>query len=116
MLVILGVILGVAGGMLVLRLDVIRQFLRVLAFAPAVFAMLFLVSSPVSEVVFSSSANAAEVGGISRPKRVLFIVFDEFPQESLLDGTGHIDAELYPHFAEFVKGATWYRNETTVAP
>ncbi len=44
------------------------------------------------------------------------VVMDEFPLESLLDGTGKIDAALYPNFAKLASGSTWYRNDATVAP
>ncbi len=44
------------------------------------------------------------------------VVFDEFSIESLLDGSGRVDASLYPELRELAGDATWYRNETTVAP
>ena len=34
-----------------------------------------------------------------RPNRVVMVVLDEFPEASLLDGQGAIDAELFPNFA-----------------
>src|SRR5690606_941510 len=43
------------------------------------------------------------------------VVLDALPTASLLDGTGRIDAELYPHLAAFAEDATWYRNHTTTA-
>ena len=43
------------------------------------------------------------------------IVLDEFQEESLLDGNGHVDAALFPNFAALAKASTWYRNSTTVA-
>jgi hypothetical protein len=108
-------IAGVLGAVLLVKVDIVRQFLRLLAVAPVIFALLFLVASPVSSVVFESGAKAATVG-FSRPKRVVFVVFDEFPEMSLLDGSGHIDSQLYPNFAAFAGTSTWYRNETTLAP
>src|SRR5690606_40436362 len=44
-----------------------------------------------------------------------YIVFDALPTAGLLDGSGHIDAELFPNFARLADGATWYRNNTSVA-
>ena len=114
-LLLIGAIAGIGGAALVLRVDAVRQFLRILAIAPVVFGLLFLVASPVSDVVFASQAKAATVG-FSKPKRVVFILFDEFPEMSLLNGSGSIDSQLYPNFAAFAQHSTWYRNETTVAP
>jgi hypothetical protein len=53
---------------------------------------------------------------IHNPKRVVIVTFDEFPEGSLLDGTGHVDKGLYPNFARLEAASTWYRNDTTVAP
>ena len=108
--------IGLIGGLLVLRIEVVRLFLRYLAFAPVIFAFLFLFSSPVTAVVFDSGTAPAKNVHIGNPKRVVMVVMDEFPIESLLDGTAHVDAALYPHFAELAGDSTWFRNETTVAP
>jgi hypothetical protein len=114
-LVLIGIAAGIAGMFLVWQFDVMRQFLRILAIAPIVFGLLFVAASPVTDVVFGGSEAAAKVG-FSNPKRVVLVVFDELPEMSLLDGSGHIDRDLFPNFAEFADDATWYRNETTVAP
>ncbi len=107
---------GLIGGFLVLRVEIARLFLRYLAFAPVVFAGLFLFASPVTAVVFDHGTAPASNVHIGSPKRVVMIVMDEFPLESLLDGTGHIDATLFPHFAALAGDSTWFRNDTTVAP
>jgi hypothetical protein len=114
-LVVLGIAAGIAGVLLVFRFDVTRQFLRILAIAPVIFGLMFVAASPITDVVFGGSEAAARVG-FSNPKRVVFVVLDELPEMSLLDGSGHIDRELFPNFARFADDATWYRNETTVAP
>jgi uncharacterized membrane protein YeaQ/YmgE (transglycosylase-associated protein family) len=114
-LVVAGVVGGVLGAALLLKVDIVRQFLRLLSVAPVIFAVLFLVASPVSDVVFNTGAKASTVD-FSRPKRVVFVLFDEFPEMSLLNGSGHIDSGLYPNFAAFADNSTWYRNETTLAP
>jgi hypothetical protein len=44
------------------------------------------------------------------------LTLDELPLTSLLDGTGHIDAELFPNLAKLAGNSTWYRNSTTVSP
>jgi hypothetical protein len=111
-----GIVAGVAVALLVARFAVMRTWLRFLAVAPVIFAVLFLLSSSVRTVVFEPSPAAAQGVEIGNPKRVVMLVMDEFPVESLLDGNGRIDAELFPNFAAFAGDATWYRNNTTVAP
>jgi hypothetical protein len=115
--VLVGVALVAAAlvAVLVWRFAAARLFLRYLAIAPVLFAVLFLTSGSVNAAVFDSDPPAAKVT-IERPKRVVFVVMDEFPLTSLLDGTGHVDRDLYPNFAALADGSTWYRNATTVAP
>ncbi len=52
----------------------------------------------------------------SKPARppIVFVVFDAFPESMLMKPGGEIDAERFPGFAELTRGATWYRNATTV--
>jgi hypothetical protein len=102
------------GGAWLVRFEVVRQVLHVLAIAPLAFAALFLVDSDVSGAVWSSPppVRPAEV---TTPHRVVLVVLDEFPVESLLDGRGAVDRELYPAFADLADHATWYRNTTTVS-
>ena len=115
-LVHLGVLSGMLGALAMLRLDWVRMWMRMLAIAPALFALLFLFSSPASSVVFGGKTEGAAGVEAKNPKRVVMVVFDEFPEQSLLDGNGGVDAELFPNFAKLAADSTWYRNETTVAP
>ncbi len=115
-LVIGAAVAGVLVGVLVLRYATVRLWLRYLAIAPVIFAVMFLLFSPVSTVVFNQTSGAIATAVPKKPNRVVMIVMDEFPLESLLDGTGHIDATLFPHFAELAQSSNWYRNDTTVAP
>jgi hypothetical protein len=110
-----GAVLGVLGGLAMLRLAVVRTFLRFLSVAPPVFGALFVFASAVTPVIFVSDPNAATLT-IPRPKRVVMIVLDELPTASLLDGKGQLDATLFPNLASLAKGSTWYRNQTTVGP
>ncbi len=114
-LLVVAAILGVAGGVLLLRFDAVRRFLRYLAFAPIAFAVLFVFFSPVSTLLFPSKSSAAKLE-IGNPSRVVMVVMDELPVESLLDGNGKVDATLFPNFASLANGSTWYRNTTTVSP
>ncbi len=111
----LGVVGAVGAFVLVARLPVLHTWLGYLSIAPFGFAALLLFASPASTVVFDSQPAAAAVT-VAHPHRVVMIVLDEFPLTSLLDGHGNIDAQLYPNFAKLAGTATWYRNDTTVAP
>ena len=111
--------LVVVGGVLtaaaLLRIDIAGRFLRYLAIAPPLFVVLFLMSDQVSPLVFSGHVADADVD-IKRPNRVVMVVMDEFPLESLLDGSGHVDPVLFPNFAALAQGSNWYRNATAVSP
>jgi len=88
-----------------------RSFLHFASLSAPVFVALFVVASPVSQIFESSSSHAVRVRSKSP---VLWLVFDELPTASLLDGHGRIDAGLFPNFAALASDATWYRNNTTV--
>ena len=87
----------------------------VLALGPLLFVGTFLVSSPASDVLRSSSVGAAELEGTGEARSLVMIVFDEWPQNSIFDATGEIDADLYPNLAALAADGAWYRNATTVA-
>ncbi len=114
---LLAAAVAVAGAFLILvyRFALARSWLRVLALAPIVFFVLFLAASPVTGVVFGSERGALDVA-VARPHRIVWIVFDELPESSLLDGTGAVESGLFPNFATLASTSTWYRNSTTIAP
>ena len=89
--------------------------LLVLALGPLLFVGSFLVSSPASDVLRSSSVGAAELEGSGEARSVVMVVFDEWPQNSIFDAAGEIDADLYPNLAALAADGAWYRNATTVA-
>ena len=111
-----GLVAGLAGGHIYRRASWMRLYLRVASVAPLAFASIFLVASPTSDLVLGHAVGAADVDVPSTAPSVLFIVLDQLPTASLLDGHGHVDADLYPNIARLASGSTWYRNETTVAP
>src|SRR5437870_5163475 len=108
-----GLIVAIAVGFYIARSSVPQQWLRFLAVAPLVFSILFVTASPASILLFEH-VKAATVT-VAHPARIVLIVLDEFPEASLLDGHGHVDAGLFPNFAKLADGSTWYRNDTTVA-
>ena len=93
----------------------VRSFVTVISPAPLLFLLLFLVVSPVSELVLPEG-GAEAVAGESRSKTpVVMVVFDELPATSLMDAKDRIDARRYPAFAALASDATWYRTATTVS-
>ncbi len=112
---LVAIVAGAAAAVLLLRFDVARLYLRYLALAPVIFAILFVLSAQVSPLVTSSGVAKASIK-VRRPDRVVMVVLDELPLQSLLDGTGHVDAGLFPNIAKLAAGSTWYRNNTSVAP
>jgi hypothetical protein len=111
---------GVLAAALYARTSWLRLWLRYLAPAPLVFALVFLLVSPVSRLVLPATADsstaaapAAVTGGKHPP--VVMIFFDEFPLKSLLDSKGQIDRRVYPNFARLADHSTWYRNATGVS-
>ena len=108
---------GAGGAFVYLRAAGVRTFLTVLAVAPLVFLVLFLVFSPVADVLTTGEASAsASVDGPTRSSTpVVHIVLDELPVSTLVGSDGRIDATLFPNIAKFAAGATLYPHATTVA-
>jgi hypothetical protein len=115
LMILTALALGGLGGYLLLRAAPARMFVHFLAVAPVIFGVLFVFASPASSVVMTSGPSAASVD-VGAPNRVVFVMLDEFPTESLLDGSGRIDSTLFPNLAALAGQSTWYRNNTTVAP
>jgi hypothetical protein len=105
---------AVAAGVLYRRAAPVRSWLRYASVAPAIFALLFLFSSSVSELLSVGSGASAAVD-VDRNVPVIVLVLDEFPTSSLMRPDGTLDAELFPGFADLASNATWYRNASTVA-
>ncbi len=97
------------------RWDVVARTARTLAVAPVLSLGLFVFASPVHAVVTAGDVDALGVE-VERPAPIVFLLFDELPTASLLDGEGAIDGSLLPGFAALAGDATWYRNHTTMAP
>jgi Sulfatase len=118
-LVVLAAAVGLLAGALYAKQAWLKLWLRYLAPAPLVFALLFVLVSPTSKLVLPARAapsggSAAAVAPGERPPVVL-IFFDEFPLKALLDAKGRVDRRVYPNFAEFAERSTWYRNTTGVS-
>jgi hypothetical protein len=122
--------LGVAavlGGLVVaaLRLRAVptRSFLRIAGAASVVYLLQFLVLSPTAQLISGGGVPPLDDDVAARvtaqagddPPDVVLVVFDALPTNTLLDGRGRIDAELFPHFAALADTASWYRDSTTVS-
>jgi hypothetical protein len=105
---------GAAFSVACARAAPVRSFLTVLSPAPLVFLALFLVFSPVSELLRPEAAAAAASGPrTSAP--VVLVIFDELPAISLMGPGARIDAKRFPAFGRLARDTTWYRNATTVS-
>jgi hypothetical protein len=116
-LVALAAAVGLGAGVVYAQQAWVKLWLRYLAPAPLVFALLFALVSPTSKLVLP--AHAAPAGGMAvaagdRPP-VVMIFFDEFPLASLLDSKGRVDRRVSPNFASLAEHSTWYRNATGVS-
>ena len=118
-LVAVAALAGVAGGVLHAKRAGLRLWLRYLAPAPIVFALVFLLASPVSKLVLPQSGGVVDANApgvkIRAEHPVVMLLLDEFPLTSLLDSKGQIDRRLYPNFAKLAGGSTWYRNATALS-
>jgi Sulfatase len=93
----------------------VRSFVTVISPAPLLFLVLFLVVSPVSELVLPEGGAEAVAGEARSRVPVVMVVLDELPATSLMDARDRIDARRFPAFASLADDATWYRMATTVA-
>ncbi|MBX3314532.1 MAG: sulfatase-like hydrolase/transferase [Actinobacteria bacterium] len=95
----------------------VRLFLRYTAPVPAILAALFLFASPVAPLVRPPSAEVREASASSASDLppVVFVVLDELPTASILDGSGAVEGDLFPNLARVADTSTWYRNHTTGA-
>ena len=113
--VAVAVIVGAVVALLYARTRFVPMFLTLLSPAPLVFIVLFLVFSPVAELVWPGEASGEVVGPSRSSTPIVQVILDELPATTLETADGRFESRLFPNLARFVKGATWYRNATTVA-
>ena len=115
-LVLAALALGAGVAVLYARLGAVRLFFTLLAPGVIVFPGLFVTASPVTPLLADHrQVPEGESRTIARPAPIVFVIFDELPTTSLMDGEEGIDAGRYPGFAALAGRATWYRRATTVA-
>ncbi|HSD77411.1 MAG TPA: sulfatase-like hydrolase/transferase [Solirubrobacteraceae bacterium] len=108
-------LVGATVAALYARAGAVHAFLTVLSPAPLVFLALFLVVSPVSELVWRGDASGSVTGPSRSSTPIVHVVLDELPVTTLERPDGSFESELFPQLARLVAGATWYRNATTEA-
>lgn len=81
---------------------------------PVLSLAFFLVGLPASRVVWGEVEPVAPASVAEDPVPVVFVLFDELPAATLMEGPDRIDADRFPNFADFAGDAVWYRNATTV--
>ena len=113
-IIVAGLVIGFASAALVLRSKTIREWLNFLAIAPPIFAAMFFFNPQITVLRDANNVSVPTVVA-SHPKRVVLVVLDELPTNSLLNGHGEVDADLFPNLAALAQDATWYRNNTTDA-
>ena len=96
------------------RFGGVRSFMTALSPAIIVVPALFLMNPDVREAVVKTDDLFAPAR-IGNAPPIVFVVFDEFPTNSLLDKHHEIDEVRYPNFARLANGAGWYRNASTVS-
>ncbi len=114
LVIALAAAVGIAVALLYLRVAPARSFLTILSPSPVVFLALFLLASPIEKLVLPEDVDAA-VTDVSARAPVVMIVFDEFPDFSLMNRSEKIDADRFPNFARLARHSTWFRNATTVS-
>ena len=117
LLVAAALVAVVLAAVAVSRWPAVRLWLRYLAAFPILLGLGFLFASPVTDIVLSRDQAAAADGvAVGSPDPVVMIVLDELPLVSLLDERDRIDPQQFPNLARLSGDATWFRNETSVAP
>ena len=114
-LIALALLLGCLAATAYARTRFLRSIADVLIPAPAVVLAVFLLFSDASKLVLPQSEAKAATVEIHSRTPVVEVIFDEFPEGSLMDPEGRVDASRFPAFAELAAHSTWYRGATTVA-
>ncbi len=90
-----------------------RDWLAFIAIVPILAMALFFFSSPAGRYARAGAGASLQQSVTDAP--IIFLMLDEFPSLSLLNGKGEIDAVRYPNFARLAARTNWYRNYSTTA-
>jgi hypothetical protein len=103
---VVALLLGAGAALLYLRTTVARTFLTVLSPAPLVVLVLFLIFSPVEDLLFPREASGSLAGPTRSSTPIVHVILDELPVTTLERPDGQFESELFPHLARLVRGAT----------
>jgi len=106
--------LAIAGGLAASGLLLFTRWsmlTTVLAMLAVVFPVWFLLFSPVMEQVDSFTPLGVERKNPQDPlPEIVFLILDELPLATLLDGDLRVDKNLFPGFARLQSMSNWYYN------
>lgn len=114
-LLVVSAVAAAALAVLAVQAAWLRQAIRYAVPAPLVFALLFAFASPAGALVRGARTHPATTVTAAHPAPIVFLFLDEFPERTLLDAHGRIDANLFPNFARLAAASTWYPNATGVS-
>jgi hypothetical protein len=83
--------------------------------APLIFALVFLLLTPVNAQLVASQPTRLTHAAIGRPSPIVMLLLDELPMATLSDRDGRIDAELFPNFAALEGQSHAFSNATSNA-
>ncbi len=107
-------VLGALGAALYARVTAVRTFATLLSPSPVIVLLLFLIFSPAADLLALGDGTAAVAGPARSDVPIVHVVLDELPVTTITDGSGRIDAALFPNLAALAADGTWYRRATTV--
>ena len=90
------------------------MFLTALSPAALVVPVAFLMNSDIQGALIGAD-RPVTAARVQHAPPIVFVVFDEFPTSSLMNGEREIDGSRYPHFARLADDATWFRNASTIS-
>jgi len=106
-------VVGVAIGLIYLRLRPVRLLLAWFGIAALVVPANFIFNTGAARILFSKRTTAVPPRITARAP-VVMVIFDELPLTSLLTERNQIDPVRYPNFAALSTEACWFRNATCV--
>ena len=111
----LSLLLGGSSTYLYRRTQAASMYLSFLGLAPLLVSGLFLLTPPISVLTFPWTVDSHGVE-LSSSASVVFLIFDELPQVSLLNAQQEIDSLRFPNLARLAEDATWFRNAAPAHP
>jgi hypothetical protein len=107
------VLLGLLAAAVYARARAARTIVSVLAAAPALFLVVFLMRAPLADLAATDVAKALPAPPVQSQTPVVLVVIDEMTTTALMDAQGRIDRARYPSFAALARDSTWFRRAMT---